>query len=82
MHLGSMTRRPSGARVDTDTDVGQLVWGLLFVWPCYLCVAEMVAWLPVRGNIFELAARYVDPALGFGMVRKRPGTRFHHIAGD
>ncbi|KAK7892424.1 hypothetical protein LTR67_007521 [Exophiala xenobiotica] len=47
--------------------LGYLFWSLLFVWPCYLCVAEMVAWLPVRGNIFELAARYVDPALGFGM---------------
>ncbi|KAJ9624720.1 hypothetical protein H2204_010621 [Knufia peltigerae] len=47
--------------------LGYLFWGLLFIWPCYLCVAEMIAWLPVKGNIFELAARYVDPSLGFAM---------------
>ncbi|KAI9164061.1 Proline-specific permease [Paramyrothecium foliicola] len=39
-------------------------WGLLFVWPCNLCVAEMLAYLPIRGSIFELASRFVDPALG------------------
>ncbi|KAF6814823.1 proline transporter [Colletotrichum sojae] len=27
----------------------------------------MVAWLPIRGSIYELAARFVDPALGFAM---------------
>lgn len=47
--------------------LGYLAWGILFVWPCNLCVAEMCAWLPVRGTIFELAGRYVDPALGFAM---------------
>ena len=47
--------------------LGYLFWGILFVWPCNLCVAEMCAWLPVRGTIFELAGRYVDPALGFAM---------------
>ena len=47
--------------------LGYLFWGLLFVWPCNLCVAEMCAWLPVRGTIFELAGRYIDPALGFAM---------------
>lgn len=44
--------------------LGYLVWGIFFVWPCNLCVAEMCAYLPVRGSIFELAARFVDPALG------------------
>ena len=43
------------------------LWGVLFVWPCNLCVAEMCAYLPVRGSIFELAGRFVDPALGFAM---------------
>ncbi|KAF1358329.1 proline permease [Lizonia empirigonia] len=47
--------------------LGYLFWGALFVWPCYLCVAEMCAYLPLRGAIFELAARFVDPALGFAM---------------
>lgn len=47
--------------------LGYLMWGCLFVWPCNLCVAEMCAYLPVRGSIFELAARYVDPAVGFAM---------------
>ncbi|KAK2612650.1 hypothetical protein QQS21_001266 [Conoideocrella luteorostrata] len=47
--------------------LGYLLWGTLFVWPCNLCVAEMCAYLPVRGSIFELASRFVDPALGFAM---------------
>lgn len=47
--------------------LGYLFWGILFVWPCYLCVAEMCAFLPIRGTIFELASRFVDPALGFAM---------------
>ncbi|KAF2758911.1 AAT family amino acid transporter [Pseudovirgaria hyperparasitica] len=47
--------------------LGYLFWGILFVWPCNLCVAEMCAWLPVRGTIFELASRYVDPAMGFAL---------------
>lgn len=47
--------------------LGYLFWGILFVWPCNLCVAEMLAYLPVRGTIFELAGRYVDPALAFAM---------------
>ncbi|CAJ2510500.1 Uu.00g133090.m01.CDS01 [Anthostomella pinea] len=44
-----------------------MFWGLLFVWPLNLCVAEMCAYLPIRGTIFELASRFVDPALGFAM---------------
>ncbi|EJT69064.1 hypothetical protein GGTG_13332 [Gaeumannomyces tritici R3-111a-1] len=32
-----------------------------------LCVAEMCAYLPICGSIFELASRFVDPALGFAM---------------
>lgn len=47
--------------------LGYLLWGVFFVWPCNLCVAEMCAYLPVRGTIFELAARFVDPAVGFAM---------------
>lgn len=47
--------------------LGYMAWGLLFVWPCNLCVAEMMAYLPVRGTIFELASRFVDPALGFAL---------------
>ncbi|KAH7312596.1 amino acid permease/ SLC12A domain-containing protein [Stachybotrys elegans] len=42
-------------------------WGLLFIWPCNLSVAEMLAYLPIRGSIFELASRFVDPAMGFAM---------------
>ncbi|KKA26335.1 hypothetical protein TD95_003509 [Thielaviopsis punctulata] len=47
--------------------LGYLFWSLLFVWPCYLCVAEMAAYLPIKGSIFELAARFVDPAMGFAI---------------
>jgi yeast amino acid transporter len=47
--------------------LGYLFWGILFIWPCYLCVAEMAAYLPIRGTIFELASRFVDPAMGFAM---------------
>ncbi|KPM38668.1 putative proline-specific permease put4 [Neonectria ditissima] len=47
--------------------LGYFIWGVFFIWPCNLCVAEMCAYLPIRGSIFELASRYVDPALGFAM---------------
>lgn len=47
--------------------LGYLVWGFLFILPVNLCVGEMCAYLPIRGSIFELAARYVDPAFGFAM---------------
>jgi len=47
--------------------LGYLFYGLLFIWPCNLCVAEICAYLPIRGTIYELASRYVDPALGFTM---------------
>ncbi|KXJ92581.1 proline permease [Microdochium bolleyi] len=47
--------------------LGYMFWGLFFIWPLNLCVAEMCAYLPIRGSIFELASRYVDPALGFAM---------------
>ncbi|TLD08647.1 uncharacterized protein PgNI_07065 [Pyricularia grisea] len=47
--------------------LGYAFWGLLYIWPLNLCVAEMCAYLPVRGTIFELARRFVDPALGFAM---------------
>lgn len=47
--------------------LGYLFWGLVFIWPLYLSVAEMITYLPIRGTLFELAARYVDPALGFAM---------------
>lgn len=47
--------------------VGYIIYGVGFIWPTTLNVAEMVAWLPIRGSIYELAARFVDPALGFAM---------------
>ncbi|EXK27238.1 hypothetical protein FOMG_16304 [Fusarium oxysporum f. sp. melonis 26406] len=47
--------------------LGYTFWGIFFIWPTYLCVAEMMAYLPVRGSIFELASRFVDPAVGFSM---------------
>ncbi|KAJ2896714.1 hypothetical protein MKZ38_005284 [Zalerion maritima] len=47
--------------------LGYLFWGILFIWPTNLCVAEMCAYLPIRGSIFELASRFVDPAIGFAM---------------
>jgi amino acid transporter len=47
--------------------LGYLFWSLFFILPCTLSVAEMCAYLPVRGSIFELASRFVDPALGFSM---------------
>ncbi|PWY67589.1 proline transporter [Aspergillus sclerotioniger CBS 115572] len=47
--------------------LGYLCYGILFIWPTNLCVGEMCAYLPIRGSIFELAARYIDPAFGFAM---------------
>ncbi|RDK46740.1 hypothetical protein M752DRAFT_244753 [Aspergillus phoenicis ATCC 13157] len=47
--------------------LGYLFYGVLFIWPTNLCVGEMCAYLPIRGSIFELAARYIDPAFGFAM---------------
>ncbi|KAK1458591.1 amino acid permease [Colletotrichum cuscutae] len=47
--------------------LGYTFWGLLFIWPLNLSVAEMCAYLPIRGTIFELASRFVDPALSFAM---------------
>ncbi|UNI17122.1 hypothetical protein JDV02_003498 [Purpureocillium takamizusanense] len=47
--------------------LGFVIWSVAFVWPCNLAVAEMVAYLPIRGSIFELASRFVDPAMGFAM---------------
>lgn len=49
--------------------LGYLFYGILFIWPTNLCVGEMCAYLPIRGSIFELAARYIDPAFGFAMYR-------------
>jgi len=47
--------------------LGYMVWGVLFTLPVNLSVGEMCAYLPVRGSIFELAARFIDPAFGFAM---------------
>ena len=47
--------------------LGYLFYGCIFMWPLSLMVAEMVAWLPIRGSIYELASHFVDPALGFAM---------------
>ncbi|OJD31152.1 amino acid permease [Diplodia corticola] len=42
-----------------------IIYPIVFVFPCYLCVAEMSAYLPIRGSIYEFATRFVDPAFGF-----------------
>ena len=47
--------------------LGYLLYGIFFIWPCNLCVAEMCSYLPIRGSIFELTARFIDPAMGFAM---------------
>ncbi|KAJ5094818.1 hypothetical protein N7456_010679 [Penicillium angulare] len=47
--------------------LGYLIWGVLFILPVNLSVGEMCAYLPIRGSIFELAARFIDPAFGFAM---------------
>jgi yeast amino acid transporter len=47
--------------------LGYMFWGLLFIWPCYMYTAELMTWLPVRGQIYELTSRYVDPAAGFAL---------------
>lgn len=47
--------------------IGYMIYGLGFIYPTSLNVAEMAAWLPIRGSIYELGARFVDPALGFAM---------------
>ncbi|KAF2649445.1 hypothetical protein K491DRAFT_610728 [Lophiostoma macrostomum CBS 122681] len=47
--------------------LGYLFYGCVFMWPLSLMVGEMVAWLPIRGSIYELASHFVDPALGFAM---------------
>lgn len=47
--------------------VGYLIYGLGFIWPVSVNVAEMLSWLPIRGTIYELADRFVDPAMGFAM---------------
>jgi amino acid transporter len=47
--------------------LGFLVWGCFMILPVNLSVGEMAAYLPIRGSIFELAARFIDPAFGFAM---------------
>jgi amino acid transporter len=47
--------------------LGYAFWGCFFVWPLFLCVAEMCAYLPIRGSIFELGSRLIHPAIGFAM---------------
>lgn len=47
--------------------LGYAFWGLAFVWPLFLCVAEMCAYLPLRGSIFEIASRVCGPAIGMAM---------------
>lgn len=47
--------------------LGYMFWGIGFIWPCNLYTAEMIAYLPIKGQIFELASRYVDPAAGFAL---------------
>ncbi|KAH8893576.1 proline permease [Thozetella sp. PMI_491] len=47
--------------------LGYSFWSIFYVWPLYMCVGEICAYLPVRGSIFHLASRFVDPAMGFSM---------------
>lgn len=44
-----------------------IIYPILFIWPCNMCVAEMATHLPIRGSIYEFASRYVDPAFGFAL---------------
>ncbi|EJT75206.1 hypothetical protein GGTG_05143 [Gaeumannomyces tritici R3-111a-1] len=46
---------------------GYTFWGLFYIWPFNLCVAEMCAYLPIRGSIFEFASSFVNPAFGIAM---------------
>lgn len=47
--------------------LGFIFWSIFFIWPLNLCVAEMSAYLPVCGTIFELVSRVVNPAFDFAM---------------
>ncbi|RTE84131.1 hypothetical protein BHE90_001257 [Fusarium euwallaceae] len=47
--------------------LGFLIYPTIFILPCSLGVAEMVAHLPIRGSVYEFASRYVDPAFGFAL---------------
>lgn len=47
--------------------LGYTFWCLLFIWPTNLCLAEMCSYLPLNASIFQLASRFIDPALGFAM---------------
>ncbi|RDW82626.1 hypothetical protein BP6252_03738 [Coleophoma cylindrospora] len=38
-----------------------------FIFHCNMAVAEMAAYLPIRGSVYEFASRYVDPAFGFAV---------------
>lgn len=57
--------------------LGFLFYGICFIWPVNLCVGEMCAYLPIRGSIFELAARFIDPAFGFAMYVPVPLSAIH-----
>lgn len=61
--------------------LGYLVWGILFILPVNLSVGEMAAYLPIRGSIFELAARFIDPAFGFAMsvIALQKALRFSNV---
>ncbi|KAI9733070.1 MAG: hypothetical protein M1834_003616 [Cirrosporium novae-zelandiae] len=50
-----------------STFLAFMIYPALFIWPCFQCVAEMAAHLPIRGSIFEYATRYLDPACGFAL---------------
>ncbi|KAF4496680.1 general amino acid permease [Fusarium agapanthi] len=43
--------------------LGYLFWSMFFILPCTLSIAEMYAYLPIRGSIFELASRFLIPLL-------------------
>jgi amino acid transporter len=35
-----------------------MIYPVVFVLPCYLCVAEMACHLPIKGTIYEMATRF------------------------
>lgn len=47
--------------------IGYLIFCFLYVWPLNLYAGELMAHLPIRGAAFEMATRYVHPALGFAL---------------
>lgn len=45
--------------------LGFVFYACFVVWPLMQCIAEMCAYLPIKGSFLHYSARWVDPALGF-----------------